>query len=568
MDGPLLTAAMIVRDEEAHLPDCLRSIRNVVDEIVVIDTGSSDATVEIARSFGARVQVHPWQGDFAAARNAGLDLARGAWILYIDADERLRPVSRERVEGILEAAADHASLRVRLVPFTGATPFWEFRIWRSDPRIRFVGKMHEKVTPAIAEVARDDGLMIGESELCLDHVGYDGDQTQKHERNLPLLQTQLATEPLNAHNWTHLARVLDGLGRQDEAEAALARAIDAAHQIGLSVDVTAYLELIGRRREQSQPVADLIDTALTWYPDNLGLAWEKARSEMEAGKYEAALRWLERLDADPAMPVEDTVGYPTEIFGARSAEARGLCHFRLGRYGDAATAYREAEKLEPDVEPHRLKRILSEHRAESNGAAAAQRGSARWSARRLLPGLTVDVAGVPIGLSATDSVRAQAIREVLGRMPATEDEPLAHLRFAAHHFALPGRPPDETQLDVELWHDDDALCILCGKEITARVADGRAELGGFSRYLTVAFQHASPFVLASLLAPHGRFLLHGGAIQRDGQAVLVLGGSGKGKTTLTFGALRAGWGVLSDDLVAVRADGEAAVVTGLPKALL
>src|SRR5581483_1054502 len=336
---------------------CLESIRGVVDEIVIVDTGSTDASIEVARSFGARVHSFQWRGDFAAARNLSLEEARGAWILYIDADERLRPISRERVETILTEAIDRVSLRVQLVPFTGATPFWEFRLWRSDPRIRFVGKMHEKHTPAIAAVAQSDGLTIGESELCLDHVGYDGDQTHKHRRNLPLLEAQLAVEPDNAHNWTHLARVLDGLGRQAEAEAALARAIDAAHQIGLSVDVTAYLELIGRRREQSQPVADLIDTALTWYPDNLGLAWEKARSEMEAGKYEAALRWLERLDADPAMPVEDTVGYPTEIFGARSAEARGLCHFRLGRYGDAATAYREAEKLEPDVEPHRLKRI-------------------------------------------------------------------------------------------------------------------------------------------------------------------------------------------------------------------
>ena len=143
---------MIARDEEAHLPACLRSIVDVVDEIVLVDTGSTDATVSIARSFGARVHEHPWQGDFAAARNAALDLARGEWILYIDADERLRPISRERIRATLKGASDCVSLRVRLVPFVGATPFWEFRIWRSDPRIRFVGRMHEKTTPAIDAV--------------------------------------------------------------------------------------------------------------------------------------------------------------------------------------------------------------------------------------------------------------------------------------------------------------------------------------------------------------------------------------------------------------------------------
>jgi glycosyltransferase involved in cell wall biosynthesis len=69
---PLLSAAMIVRDEASRLPECLQSIREVVDEIVIVDTGSTDETVSIARSFGARVLVHRWDGDFAAARNAGL----------------------------------------------------------------------------------------------------------------------------------------------------------------------------------------------------------------------------------------------------------------------------------------------------------------------------------------------------------------------------------------------------------------------------------------------------------------------------------------------------------------
>src|SRR6202035_889807 len=131
---PLLSAAMIVRDEESHLPACLESIRPAVDEIVIVDTGSTDRTVEIARSFGARVQVHPWQGDFSQARNIALELAGGTWILYIDADERLRPLEPDSVRARLRAASEVA-LRVRLRPFARATPYWETRIWRADPRI-------------------------------------------------------------------------------------------------------------------------------------------------------------------------------------------------------------------------------------------------------------------------------------------------------------------------------------------------------------------------------------------------------------------------------------------------
>ena len=414
-----------------------------------------------------------------------------------------------------------------------------------------------------------DGLKIRESELWLDHVGYEGDQTRKHERNLPLLQAQLDAEPANSHNWAHLARVLDGLGRTQEAELALERAISVAQEVGLSVDVAAFLQLIRRRREHGEPVEALIDEALSWYPDNLGLAWEKAMAEMEAARYEDALRWLERLDADPEMPAEDTIAYPSEIFGARSAEARGLCLFKLGRYREAAAAYGHAEELEPGVEPHRLKRVLSEHRAASDGGSGEVRTSPfRWSARQLIRGLIVDVGQIPIRLSATDAVRAAAIREVLGRMPVSEREPLAGLRFSAHRLPLPAREPDEVQGDVELWHDDEALSISSRGEVTASVSAGHAEIGGFSRHLTVAVHHISPFILASLLAPHEQFLLHGGAIHRDGHGVLVLGDSGMGKSTLILGALQGGWDVLSDDLVLLRAGEDRPAMAGIPKALI
>src|ERR1700749_3060760 len=86
---PRISAAMIVRDEEAVLEECLRSIRDEVDEIVITDTGSTDRSREIAAAFGARVLERPWDDDFSAARNHSLEAATGDFILYIDADERL-----------------------------------------------------------------------------------------------------------------------------------------------------------------------------------------------------------------------------------------------------------------------------------------------------------------------------------------------------------------------------------------------------------------------------------------------------------------------------------------------
>ena len=82
-----LALCMIVKDEEAHLGCCLESVKGLVDEIVVVDTGSTDRTVEIARQYGARVFSYGWHDDFAAARNVSLSHAGADWILVLDADE-------------------------------------------------------------------------------------------------------------------------------------------------------------------------------------------------------------------------------------------------------------------------------------------------------------------------------------------------------------------------------------------------------------------------------------------------------------------------------------------------
>jgi tetratricopeptide (TPR) repeat protein len=564
----LLSAAMIVRDEAEHLEACLRSIRDVVDEIVIVDTGSTDRTVEIAQSFDAQVHVHPWQGSFAEPRNAGLELARGKWILYIDADERLLPISRADVRSRLQHATEVA-LRVRLRPFKGATPYWEYRLWRSDPRIRFDGVIHEKVTPSIGAVATADRVMVGESELFLDHVGYEGDQTHKHRRNLPLLKAQLSADPASPYNWAHLASALGGLGESGDSDAALERAVELAREQDFSAGGLAFAALVHRRREQGEDFAALLEEALSRYPDTVALAWLKICAEIEAGRYEDALRRLERFDVDTTMPIEDLIAYPVDLFGARAPEARGLCLFRLERYAEAAAAYRQAEEFDPSEDAHRIRRLLSEHRARDAGltAAPAEGGSARWAARELLNGFAVDLGGVSLELRTTDATRADAVRVAFGRLEPSLDDPLVSLTFGNHRVPLPERDADESQGDLELWYDDESLSLAYGTSVSARVESAAGTVGGYASDVGRVFWRVAPFMLASLLAPHERFVVHGGAIERDGHAVLVLGGSGWGKSTLILGALRDGWNVLSDDLVLVRPDQAGAAVSGIPKTL-
>lgn len=362
---PLISASMIVRDEERHLHDCLASLQGVVDEMVVVDTGSVDGTVSIAESFGARVLHHPWTGDFAEARNVGLDAARGQWILYIDADERLQPVARSDVEALLAGAEREVGFRVRLHPHVGWTPYLEYRIWRNDPRIRFEGVIHEKIVYSLDRVAEDDGRVISDCMLTLDHVGYEGDQTHKHHRNLPLLEEQLAAEPDNIFNWTHLGRVLSGLSRHDEAEAALQRAVALARKSDDEVGGVAFATLIHFRFDIGGEVDALVAEARDRYPDNWSIVWLEGQAHLRADRNEeAAACFRMLLDVDREIP--GPVSYHGRLFGEDTHAALGLALFRMGRYIEAAEAYAEAERLDPRKQEYRVKRLLAESRAAAS----------------------------------------------------------------------------------------------------------------------------------------------------------------------------------------------------------
>jgi tetratricopeptide (TPR) repeat protein len=366
----LLSAALIVRDESRVLSECLASIRGVVDEIVVVDTGSVDDTVAIARRYGARVLHHPWADDFAEARNVALDAARGEWILYIDADERLSGRDRERVERMLTGAREVA-FRLLLAPDQFSTPYLECRLWRHDPRIRFRGQVHEKVTPAIAAIAACDGRPITDCDLLLTHLGYEGDQARKHRRNLPLLRAEVPREPENLFNRHHLARVLRGLGEDDEAALVLAETVEIARRRPFDpVGALAFTDLIIMRRERGEAVSDLLSEARALYPDSKVLWWIEATGELSDGRYEEALALLDRLlavDLD-TLPAEGPA-YDARIFGEFAHEARGACLFRLERYAEAADAYARALAADPGSLAYRAKWTVATARARPPAAA-------------------------------------------------------------------------------------------------------------------------------------------------------------------------------------------------------
>ncbi|HVB40276.1 MAG TPA: glycosyltransferase [Terriglobales bacterium] len=192
-----LGLAMIVRDAEAELPACLASAAPWVDEMVVADTGSRDRSRECARAYGARVIDLPWEEDFAAARNRGLELLRTDWVLVLDADERLDPgpdparwraqfqqgsdallVTIQNYVRSLDGARvwdrkaqPNPAANIARHPETAAYPAYieheNVRLFRRCPELYFVGRLHESVGPRVAA----SGLRLGRSCGRIHHFG-------------------------------------------------------------------------------------------------------------------------------------------------------------------------------------------------------------------------------------------------------------------------------------------------------------------------------------------------------------------------------------------------------------
>jgi len=255
-----ITLCTIVRNEEGMLRGCLDSARAAVDDMVVVDTGSTDGTVAIAEAAGARVVHHRWSDDFSAARNAALEHVRDGFVLVLDADERLAPgaaealraaVAEDRIDGGRLPLYDADSLEATPADvLSGASlqgaPLLVERLLRRTPDLRWEGVVHEHVTTWARA-----GKRLGTVEAPIVHYGAVPALRRrlgKGARNLRLLERACRLEPENAVFRTHLGYDLMHAGRSEPA---------------LVVAGEAW-KLLSRAHASGQPAPDAISTATLW----------------------------------------------------------------------------------------------------------------------------------------------------------------------------------------------------------------------------------------------------------------------------------------------------------------
>jgi glycosyltransferase involved in cell wall biosynthesis len=214
-----LSFCMIAKNEERHLAKCLDSVRGLAGELIVVDTGSTDATPRIAAGYGAQVIPFDFTTvDFAAARNHALAHARGSWILTLDADEVLHPSGTAEIEKLV-AGSQNAGYFLERFNYSSASanPFTDHvvRLFPNRPNYRYRGRVHETID---ASILAGGGTLI-EARIRIDHT-FSSDaeaRRRKNHRYIEILKEEIAADPRDHSRLDFLAAEYHQLDMFDEA---------------------------------------------------------------------------------------------------------------------------------------------------------------------------------------------------------------------------------------------------------------------------------------------------------------------------------------------------------------
>ncbi len=297
MNKPNLTVCMIIKNEERFLKECLESIRDVADQIVVVDTGSTDGSCDIARAYNAEIYPFEWCDDFAAARNASLEHARGEWVLWLDADERLKRESLPLLRNSLRREKRPVIYQIQINNHTlddaGAYISTAYRLFTNGRGIRFTGRIHEQVVFTGEKGERR------KSAVTLEHWGYAlgaEEDAAKKERNQKLLERMARENPRNAYAHYTLGQHYNLVGRHTEALKHLLEAL-SLDQFDREMKASLYnvlsetymkCALPGEARNMALKSVELEEKQVGGYY----MLFQLARNGEE---WEDALNWLKKI---------------------------------------------------------------------------------------------------------------------------------------------------------------------------------------------------------------------------------------------------------------------------------
>jgi len=339
--SPRVSLCMIVRNEMANLPACLEEMRYLVDEIVVVDTGSTDRTVEVAEALGAKVVVFPWTNDFSAARNESMRHATGDYILWLDADDRLTPAEISKLDTLLrslDGSRRAYMLTTYSTPALGRAPVIDRhpRLFRNVTGVSWRYRVHEQIIGSLNELSFE----VVDADVTIVHEGYSDPvlAREKARRNIRLSRLDYALDPEDPAVLFHLGRECASLGQFGEAYGYLTKTLKVAPPYvcwlpKLYRSIVACLTSLGKIQEafavadEALARFDLADIELAILHGELSLRLGHANSAL--AHLQRVLDYLDHLAAN----------------GPQGTAYRGLVRRMVGGLYLGQRRYPEAEKM-------------------------------------------------------------------------------------------------------------------------------------------------------------------------------------------------------------------------------
>ncbi len=314
MDKLTLSLCMIVKNEEMHLKNCLESIKDLVDEIIIVDTGSTDKTKEIASKFTNKIFDLEWNNHFSDARNFSISKASGNWILIMDADEVISRYDCNKIKELLKNTPADAFLLI-LRDYTNNTGVAGFisskddiyteskiasgfytskilRLFRNNKNIYFEGRTHETINNSIKKI----GGIVLDNNIVIHHFGNLDKKIflEKKYRNIQLLRERLEKKEFKEKGedriYFELSRELVNINEFDLAICYLRRAVeikkDFEYLLGLGGLHILKDEL--NDGEKILKMAVILNPLNSSVHDNLGIIYAKRK------EYNKAIRKFER----------------------------------------------------------------------------------------------------------------------------------------------------------------------------------------------------------------------------------------------------------------------------------
>lgn len=351
----VLSLCMIVRDAERTLPACLTSIKPWVDEMVIVDTGSHDKTVDIAKSFGARVFEFAWPDSFAVARNESLRHARGEWLFWMDADDTISKSNGQQLRDLAYSThADQILGVVMQVHCPGPrdtndesmTVVDHVKLIRNRPELRFEYRIHEQILPAIRRAGGD----VSWTQIHVVHSGADltpEGRQRKWARDLRLLELELQDHPGHPFALFNLGMTLADMGKHAAAIDALAQSFAASapgdsHVPKLCALWIASLCALGDFEQAEERCA----TARQLFPQDPELLFRQASLHQRAGRHvEAESLYLDLVSSNGKQFQFSSID--RGILGYKAHHNLALIYTNLQQLRDAERHWWSALDSEP-----------------------------------------------------------------------------------------------------------------------------------------------------------------------------------------------------------------------------